>query len=107
FAGVKRQIRFEFALEERGDALTTVVQRRSKDMRRLLAGKLKNKFGQIAFDDFDSVGFQSMVEMNFFARHALALDDHFRGAPAANISYITAGIGCSVGDKYVPVVRAN
>ena len=107
FAGVERQIGFVFALEESGDALAAVVQSRREDVRRLLVGKLKNKFGEIAFDNFDAVALENMVEVNFLAGHALALDDHLCGAPAANIEDVATGIGGGVGDEHVAVVRAN
>jgi hypothetical protein len=107
FTRIERKLGFEFSLEERGNALATVMQGRRKNVRRLLIGKLKNKFGEIAFDDFNAVGLKNMIEVNFLARHALALYHHFRGAPPANVEYVTTRIGRGVGDEYVAVVRTN
>ena len=85
--------RFKLAFEERSDALATVVERRREDVGRLLAGQLKNEFGEVAFDDFDAIGFEGVIEANFFRGDALPFDDHFCGAPAADVLNVAAGIG--------------
>ena len=68
FAGIERKIGFEFALEERGDAFAAVVQRGADEVRRLLVGDLEDEFGEIGFDDFDAVGFEDVVELEFLRR---------------------------------------
>ena len=61
FAGVKRKIGFENALEQRRDSLAAVMQRGADNVRRLLVGDLQNEFSEIGFGHLDVQRFEHVV----------------------------------------------
>ena len=107
FSGIQRKIGLEFALEQRGDALAAVVQRRRQEVRRLLVRQLQDKFREIALDHFDPIRLQNVVEANFLGRDALAFHHQLRGPPVAHIQNVAASVLGRVGDENMPTVRAN
>ena len=89
--GIEREVRLEFSLEQRGDALPAVMDCRSDDMRRLFVRKLQDKFGEIALGDFHSRGLQHVIQSNFFRGDAFSLDDKLCPVAHADITHIPAG----------------
>ena len=62
--------------------MSSLVNGRSDDVRRRLAGKLDDVLAEISLERFNAFGLERGVQMNLFRRHALALDDESRTALA-------------------------
>jgi len=67
----------QLAHEQVADGLFRLVDDRRDDMARRLVGKLHDELAQVGFQHVDVVRLQRVVERDFLADHALALD----GAP--------------------------
>ena len=61
-------------MEQAGNLLFGLVDRRHDDVAGLFAGKLDDVLAHVGFDRLDAVFGQMMVELGFLADHRLALD---------------------------------
>ena len=104
FAGVERQVGGELALEQRGNALARVVQRRRDDVRRLLVGDLQNEFRQVGLGDLDAGRFQRVVQLDLFRGDALALHHQLGLVPHQHVANVVVGIGRGLRQIEMPAV---
>ena len=65
---------FDLFVEEAGDFLLGLVDRRHDDVRRLFAGQLNDVLAHVRLHRVDPRRFSRVVQLDFLADHRLALD---------------------------------
>src|ERR1035437_3886577 len=78
------------------------MDRGCNDMRGSFAGKLYDPFSEIGFDRIETLGFERVIEVDLFGRHALCFDDVGGADLADQLEYDVAGfpgIACPMKDR--------
>ena len=88
----------EFLRKQSADIPSCLMDRRRDDVTRPVAGKLKDVFSQVGFDDLKARRLENVVQADLLADHGLALGNQLDVALARNVADDLAGLKAGSGE---------